>query len=174
MNRQPKPQVVSSVFGRRTVTAIATVLVLATTPGCVEIKGGAVELSWLLQDFDGQDVKCIDARVQTIRVCWVPIDRDAGETEARCAIVRRDAGIENLYRDFDCVEQRGVTRFELPPGENAVFVQPVCQGGQTPTGRVQVPPPIVRDVGSGEVVSLNQLLLVVEPDCEGSDCTCPP
>jgi hypothetical protein len=157
------------------VIAIAAAVLLAGV-SCVEVEGGAVELSWRLRDVRGGDSDCALARVGTIRVCWVPVTGDAGADQmTECTIVRTDAGFSELFREFDCTEKRGVTRFEVPAGPNALFVRPVCADGQAPTGDFQVPPPIVRNVETGGVVTLNQLLIVVSADdCVGEACTCPP
>jgi len=89
-------------------------------------------------------------------------------------VSREDGGIDRLYRAFDCEQNRGVTRFEVPPGPNALFVSPLCAGGQEPTGPLSVPAPIVRTVVRGEVVTLDQILIVASnEDCTGDQCTCP-
>jgi len=157
---------------------VIAIAAATTLPACVEVDGGAVELSWRLRDSTGGEEPdmCTVTRVGKIRICWIPLDADAGlPSQPQCTIERLDGGFKELYRDFDCVEKRGVTRFEVPPGQNAFFVQPVCNDGRAPTGPYQVPPPIVRQVDSGAVVTLNQLLVIVTPtDCQGDACTCPP
>ncbi len=176
VNRPRYRAVQSRVLLAGCVIAIAAA---GTLPACVEVDGGAVELSWRLRDFTGEkepDNMCTLTRVGAIRICWLPLDTDAGLPDApQCTIERLDGGFKELYRDFDCTAKRGVTRFEVPPGANAFFVQPVCANGKAPTGPYQVPPPIVRQVDSGAVVTLNQLLVIVTPtDCQGEACTCPP
>lgn len=175
MNTQPKPPVVSSVSRIEIVIAIASCVALAATPGCVEVKGGAVELSWDLRDQDGEPVDCAPARVETMRVCWVPVPPDAGSVITECTVVRTEAGFAELSREFDCEVSRGVTKFELSSGANAIFVRPVCDGEEFPDpSTYQVPPPIVREVRKGEVVTLNQILVVVDVACDDGACTCPP
>lgn len=158
---------------------VIAIAAATTLPACVEVDGGAVELSWRLRDSTGGEDPdmCTVARVGKIRICWIPLEADAGLPSGapQCTIERLDGGFKELYRDFDCGQRRGVTRFEVPTGPNAFFVQPVCEDGKAPTGPYQVPPPIVRQVDSGAVVTLNQLLVIVTPKgCEGDSCTCPP
>lgn len=151
-----------------------TVAVAMLAPGCVEIDGGAVELSWALRDFDGQPNDCQAARIETIRICWQPLGDGGLPDSLSCEGVRTDAGLDLLYRSFDCEQNRGVTRFEVPPGPTALFVAPLCVGSAEPTGRLTVPPPIVRTVSRGEVVTLNQILIEASnATCMDTDCTCP-
>lgn len=159
------------------VVAIA-LFVLAALFGnlaCVEINGGAVELSWTLRDFDGDKTDCGPARIGSIRICWQGIVGDAGLPEdPDCVAVATEAGFREQYREFDCLASRGVTRFEIPAGRTALFVEPICESGTPPQGPYQVPPPIVRVVEDGQVVTLNQLLIVVTDSAVASqDSTCP-
>ncbi len=141
---------------------------------CVEINGGAVELSWTLRDFDGDTTNCGEQRIGSIRVCWQGLAGDAGlPGDVGCVAVSTEAGFREQYREFDCLASRGVTRFEIPAGRTALFVEPVCNGGTPPQGPYQVPPPIVRVVEEGQVVTLNQLLIVVTDKDTSADPTCP-
>jgi len=147
---------------------------LFETLGCVEIDGGAVELSWTLRDFDGNRTDCGPSNIESVRVCWQGLG-DAGlPAQSDCVAVATDAGFLEQFREFDCTASRGVTRFEIRPGRTALFVEPVCQGGVEPQGPFQVPPPIVREVKDGQVVTLNQLLIVVSNTASADqDRTCP-
>jgi hypothetical protein len=138
-------------------------------PACTEINGGAVELSWSLRSFDGASVaRCRDVSIEQVRLCWEPVaggSTSAGET-CRAA----------LSWTFPCDESSGVTGFDLPPGSTAFWILPVCTDGDpADAGTYEVPPPIVRTVEDGKIVSLNSLLLVVSPpdgDCADGHCTC--
>lgn len=150
------------------VIVVATWLGVMGT-GCVQIDGGAVELSWSIRNFDGEsancDLKTSDgstdfADIADIRICWEPVPED-GELSGACDPV--------LSTRFDCPSAHGVTGFEIAPGDTALWLEPVCEvTGVTPTvGKYEVPAPIVRDVTSGEVITLNALLIVAAPDaCE--------
>ena len=146
--------------------------------GCVEISGGAAELSWSIRDSEGDSVRsCSAARIDQIRLCWQSVE-DAGAATLTCPPARSD--------DFLCEDGTGVTGFEIPPGRSALFIIPICdpdeQGRRIPAveDSYEVPPPIVRTVEDGRVVTLNSLLLVVnrtnccaEPGQTGCDvCTC--
>ena len=149
------------------------VIVVATWLGfvgtaCVQIDGGAVELSWSIRNLDGESAGCdlessdgADdfADIADIRICWEPV-LDDGELIGACDPV--------LSTRFDCLSGRGVTGFEIAEGKTALWIEPVCEVTDvTPTGQYEVPAPIVRDVTSGQVVTLNALLIVAAPDaCE--------
>lgn len=130
---------------------------------CVGIDGGASELTWSLRTFRGESSGCEESRVEMIRLCW-----NAGaEGDTGCR--------PGNFRDFACLEETGVTLFEIAPGPTRFFVQPIClDGAAAQTGTFQVPPEIVRNVREGEVVTLEALLIVVtDPDtCRGAECTC--
>ncbi len=156
------------------VIAVATWLGFMGT-GCVQIDGGAVELSWSIRNFDGEAASC-DLRtadgstdfadIADIRICWEPVAED-GEFSGACD--------PTLNTRFDCRSAHGVTGFEIAPGDTALWIEPLCEvmgprpgPGPTPTvGKYEVPAPIVREVTSGEVVTLNALLIVAAPEaCE--------
>jgi hypothetical protein len=164
---------------RKTAGVIAVALgvlwMLAGSVACVEIDGGAVELAWLLRDFEGEPNDCQSARIAEIRVCWQPLGGDASLPEQNeCVALATDGGRVEQFREFDCGARRGVTRFEIPGGSTSFFVEPLCQDGALPPGPYQVPPPIVRTVTNGSVVTLNQLLIVASNEqCAEENCTCP-
>jgi hypothetical protein len=154
---------------RIAAAALWAVIAGSSGSGCIEIDGGAVELSWSLRSFDGAAVTCGDARVEEMRLCWVPLaDGSTSAGGGACS-----AG---QLRGFPCEESSGVTGFELDPGVTAFWIEPVCRDGDpAEAGTYQVPPPIVRSVQEGRIVSLNSLLLVVSPpsgECSGAGCTC--
>lgn len=141
--------------------------------GCVKIDGGAAELSWSLRDQGGDSIEtCGEANIQAIQLCWNPV-ADGGDDAVRCQP-------PNIQR-FMCGDFTGVTGFEIEPGETSLFIEPVCDSGDPPTfGSYEVPPPIVRSVEEGRIVTLNSLLIVVKRTncCLGPDdmscqlCTC--
>jgi hypothetical protein len=130
---------------------------------CVGINGGASELTWSLRTFQGESSDCAKSKISKVRLCWNALD----EGESGCR--------PGSLREFDCIEETGVTLFEIPPGRTRFSVEPVCLDGQPAiVGTYQVPPEIVRTVRDGEVVTLDALLIVVsDPDtCTGANCTC--
>jgi hypothetical protein len=153
----------------RLAVALATLIGTATT-GCIEIEGGAVELSWSLRTFGGSAVgSCGDVGIQNVRLCWQTLGDGSPSTED----IICQAG---LRRTFDCSDSSGVTGFDLDPGPTAFWIEPVCQdGAPADSGTYEVPPPIVRTVQEGKIVSLSSLLLVVSPlsaGCPAAGCTC--
>ena len=149
----------------RFVIALA---VAAACAGCIEIDGGAVELSWSLRSFDGDEVDpdpCNMARVDEVRVCWQSVEDGAATT-----------GVCESSESFPCAEENGVSGFEIDPGSTAFWIEPICRDGDTAdVGTYQVPPPIVRTVAEGRIVTLNSLLIVVTPtgeSCPDAGCTC--
>jgi hypothetical protein len=153
--------------GMRAHTSILCALLLASaSSACIEIDGGAVELSWSLRSFDGDRVgSCSKALVEDVRICWQPI-ADAGTITFEC----------DASQAFPCEEENGVSGFEIHPGATAFWAQPICRdGAPADEGTYQVPPPIVRTVEDGKIVTLNSLLIVVTPfaqTCPDPGCTC--
>ncbi len=174
MNGRPAHASRTRILHPGEVTRVAALCAAITVggpgAGCIQIDGGAVELSWSLRSFDGASVAaCSDVRIRDVRLCWEPLadgsTPTAGET---CQGA--------LSWTFPCDESSGVTGFSLPPGSTAFWIEPVCtDGASADAGTYQVPPPIVRMVEDGKIVSLNSLLLVVSPpgsDCPSEGCTC--
>jgi hypothetical protein len=122
---------------------------------CVKIDGGAAELSWSLRDQGGDSIdSCATARIDAIRLCWTALE-DGGSSVPQCRPPDFD--------QFRCDDLSGVTRFEIEPGPTSLFIQPICPNGDPAAiGSYEVPPPIVRTVDDGRVVTLNSLLVVVK------------
>lgn len=171
MNRGGTRAVESAASRLRKVTQIAAFLGVIGCPACIQIEGGAVELSWSLRDFDGDSVgSCSDAGLTGVEVCWAPVgDASVTPPGGPCRPGQR--------RIFDCGEANGVSRFEIPPGPTAFWIAPICSDGQAAdVGTYQVPPPIVRTVEDGKIVTLDSLLIVVgrqdRGQCDTGGCTC--
>jgi hypothetical protein len=150
----------------RIASAIALVFAMACAVGCVEIDGGAVELSWSLRTFEGEPVDaCGDARIDEIRINWRPMEQPSAAPMA--------------FRDFPCEDSTGVTGFGIAPGQQLFWAEPICaDGALADEGTFESPAPILRRVDAGAVVTLNSLLIVVDPtappqSCRtGAPCTC--
>jgi hypothetical protein len=130
---------------------------------CVDIDGGAAELSWSLRTYAREPIKtCADARISTVRLVWQPVGSTAAEPEGRV--------------DFPCTSTRGVTDFVISEGPQLFWIEPICDDGAPPTtGTYEVPPPVLRTVASGEIITLNSLLIVGYQDpekCPVESCTC--
>lgn len=135
-----------------------TLLLLAcpAVHGCTTVEGGAVEISWNLRNVDGSGVSCGAANVLTIDLF---IDDD----------------LPDGYVEFPCGDERGVTRFDVAPGQAQLWLQPGCADGLAPVA-YRAPPPIVRTITEGEVITLDtQLIEVRAGNCLPEDpCTCLP
>ena len=134
------------------------VLTLSACPmvhACTEVSGGAVEISWNLRNVDGSGVSCGFADIATINLI---IDDDFGPG----------------FVPFPCGDERGVTRFDLAPGRAELSLAPGCENTVDPIA-YRAPPPIVRTITEGEVITLDtQLIEVRAGNCLPEDpCTCP-
>jgi len=152
--------------GMRAHTSILCAVIAIASSGCIEVDGGAVELSWSLRSFDGEPVdSCGKALMDEVRICWEPVSGE-GTLTGEC----------DASQTFPCSEENGVSGFEIDPGSTAFWVQPICRdGAPAEVDTFQVPPPIVRSVEDGKIVTLNSLLIVVTPigdSCPEAGCTC--
>jgi hypothetical protein len=154
---------------RSVVTRIATMGLALTglcpaLHGCIDVQGGAVELSWSLEDYAGNTVKgCARNRVKQMRLWW-----------------EADATLRSAT--WPCGQDSAVTGFTLPEGNVFLSVEPVCEHGVPPMeGTFVAPAPVARVVHAGEVVTLNTVLVMVRNDCvnkntedelDGTDCIC--
>lgn len=134
--------------------ALATLSWLAVH-GCADVNGGAVEVSWDLRRDDGADLDCEDANVKQIQLYW-------------------SAAGEARHNAFPCEDARGVTGFQIEAGEVELWLQPVCAGGDAIAG-FRAPPPIVRTITEGEVITLTtQIIDVKVTGCTDQEpCVCP-
>jgi len=166
MNRQAPHSV--PAHSKRQIGVILTLLAVwaSLSVQCVDIDGGAAELTWSLRTIEGESIAgedCQSARISKIRLCWNSLeDGDSGCRPGQ-------------FRDFACEEENGVTLFEIPPGRAKFNVEPICLDGRPAAiGTYQGPPEIVRMVRDAEVVTLAAFLIAV-PDpktCSGIECTC--
>lgn len=141
------------------MTMLRTALtVLLATAACTDVNGGAVEVSWDLREIGGADLDCEDARVARIRLWW------------------EDALGSVRYDEFECRDDRGVTRFQLEPGDAALWLSPVCEDGtEAAVTSYRAPAPIVRAITVGDVITLDtQVIEVRRVACTDEEpCTCP-
>jgi hypothetical protein len=143
-------------------------LLAMATAGCIDVEGGAAELSWSLRTFEGDGLDsdaCADLDMDRIRLCWTSLD-DAGAASG-CR--------PGASASWECERGSGVTGFVIPAGRTSFWIEPVCNDGVVArTTTYQAPPPLVRQVFEGQVVTLNSLLLVVTnpKECQPPECTC--
>jgi hypothetical protein len=132
--------------------ALATLLMSLSLHGCTSVDHGAVELSWTLIDFNGQEQKsCTNIGVESIRVAW-DVDGQQG------------------FRDFACNAGHAVTEFEVPQGQSFLHVEPRCASGAAiKPEHVVAPAPIERTIIAGDVVELHAV--VIEIDSEACPVT---
>lgn len=132
-------------LGRCAGVALATLL-SCSLHGCSQVGGGAVELSWSLQDYDGAPLHCVQGAltIDTIRLWW-QVDAARGST------------------DFACAKYHGVTAFEVPAGDALLWVEPQCLGG-TPVvpAAFMAPAPLERTIGIGDVVELHAVEIEID------------
>lgn len=143
--------------------SVLVALVIGANFQCVSIDGGAAELTWSVRTFAGDPIdSCSDSQISHIRLCWTAAN--GGVRGCR----------PGQFRDFKCEDQTGVTRFEIPPGDTRLFVEPICEDGLAASpSTYQTPADIIRNVREGEVVTLDALLIVVtDPKTCETNCTC--
>jgi hypothetical protein len=170
MNARRAHPVRAAIRPARPVTWIAGMVLTLSgcwISACIDIQGGAAEVSWSLRSQEGESIEtCQEVAIRDVRLCWEPLaDGSVLGAGGPCRSGRR--------RNFPCGESSGITAFDLDPGATAFWIEPVCDDGEPAgAGTYQVPPPIVRNVEDGQIVSLNSLLLVVSPP--GGESPCPP
>jgi hypothetical protein len=151
------------MFARSGILRLATAIFHAVlAAACIEVNGGAAELSWALRDFEGKpisgdDPACTITNIARIRLHWKAVTGDADTSL-----------VPDGTAEFLCNDNRGVTGFTIPAGRQMLWIEPVCPEGAAAPGSYEVPPPIVRTVEDGTVTTLDALLIVAD-----RDCTCP-
>lgn len=150
-----------SLRQRALALAMASVALVATAGGCEDINGGAVELSWSFQTFQGGfiDDDCSDTNVGEVRLSWMSAPWSESMSSGITA--------------FPCEAFRGITDFIIVEGPQLLSIAPVCVGDVVPAAArsYEVPAPILREVRTGEVVTLDSLLIVID-DVSIPDCAC--
>lgn len=134
------------------------------------MNGGAIELSWAIRTPDGERSTCEDTGIQAVRLCWEPAADPGQSAPAACDPARSES--------FPCPDGYGSTTFDVPVGRTLAWAQPLCAGGvPAAEATFQVPPPIARQIATGEVASLGAILIVATETagaCPASGCTCSP
>jgi hypothetical protein len=128
-------------------------------------RGGAVELSWALRDRSKGFVACDspanpnDSNVTHIRLDW-KVGELTGSSRWPC---------DNNG------ERRGVTLFEVPVGTASLAISPECSDGPADPASYAAPPPIIRQVELGGIVTLGAVVIQIELAPTDSQARiCPP
>ncbi|MEM9488496.1 MAG: hypothetical protein AAGC55_05100 [Myxococcota bacterium] len=152
---------------------------LLSLSSCVEVQGAAAEFSWSLRSFSGEPIlSCLDAKIERIQLGWTTVAGSSSESpDGTCVDVDQVDGCAQ----FECLAGRGVTDFVIPPGSQLLWITPICDDGSPPQpGTFKVPPPLRREVDSGDVITMNSLLVVTDDHtddtrgCDTAICTCDP
>jgi hypothetical protein len=138
-------------------------LVASLTVGCVDVDGGAVELSWKLRPASSSlPDKFVD--------CESGLDGTGVVTRIRLDWQVRDRFGFEAWR---CGDSHGVTGFDLPEGEALLSVTPECADGPADPATYIVPAPERRQVILGDTVSLGAIEVVVQVSyCGQQPCIC--
>ena len=156
MNSPCPPLVERLVHGLRVVsTVLAAALFGMSSAACVEVNGGAVELSWYLISASSETgTKCGNVGIEQVRICWTPADTAPADIGTlACTPDRMEV--------FPCTDSRGATDFSIESGPQLFWIEPLCAGGEPlAASAYEVPPPILRSVERGSMVTLSSLLIV--------------
>jgi hypothetical protein len=150
---------------------VALVLATSLIPACVSIKGGAVEISWIVIAPDGRgitDCSCADPAIAKVRLVLTGVG-GAIDGATPCA--------GQAQCDFPCQRQTGATAFDIPatgPGESydVSVVAVDGAGNEVPQVLIRPPAPILRQVVTGQPTELEAFTLVAPcaASCNGSVC----
>ena len=126
---------------------------------CVQVDGGAVEAGWDLRfpdgrrtDDDGNSVSCTQTGMDRMVLVLQPM---AGGV---------DPCVGQSHCQFSCSSQGvGTTDFVIPPAEYSISLHVVDKAGKSlaSVDGVVTPGPVVRQVSTGEITSLNVNLIIV-------------
>lgn len=137
--------------------ATAFLLLACSLTTCVEINGGAVEVSWVIRSRAGSaitDCGCASPSIATVRLRLVRVggvldgDRPCAN-QAQC--------------DFPCPRQTGSTAFNIPEtlGTEKYEVSVVAVGADgSELPEVLTPAPILREVVRGQPTEVESMQLV--------------
>ena len=133
--------------------------------GCVEINGGAVEVSWAIFARDGRaipDCRCSDPTVAYVRL---DLASDPDSHSRPCD--------GNDACRFSCTRKVGATHFTIPPGQYLMSLIPVGADGMdlpvgSAAGAVQSPAAQSRAVVRGQPTELEafELESSCAPSCD--------
>jgi hypothetical protein len=142
----------------KTIAVLSLLAGLSTS--CVEIDGGAVEVSWVIRSKAGAaitDCGCASPPIGEVRLDLLGIG-GAVEGKRPCA--------DNAQCDFPCARQTGATPFSIPEthGDERYQVSITALGtdGAPLALQVMAPAPILREVVRGQPTEIASIQLVAE------------
>jgi hypothetical protein len=140
-------------------------LVALAVGGCVDIDGGAVEISWVVRSTSGSAItscSCADPPIDKVRLVLVPrgpsiAGNNPCESPAQC--------------DFPCQRQTGSTAFNIKPtqaGESYEISVLALGGDGNVLEGVMTPAPVLRSVVNGQPTEVDafQLVAPCRAECE--------
>ena len=122
---------------------------------CVNIDGGAVELAWVVRSQSGNPLGCS----KSVKLDTAQVELHVNPYGEPVAGFCTNA---TAYR-WACIEDQGGTPFEIAAGLYEFQIAVCCQNGLV--ADVAVPPKALRQIGEGEVTSLNAWLVEVTTGC---------
>jgi hypothetical protein len=136
---------------------------LGALGGCIEVDGGAVELSWKLRPASSslrdKFVECDSGLPGTNPVTQIRLSWQVGDVTGTAA--------------WRCDDNHGVTGFDLPAGDALLSIAPECAVGPASTVTYTAPAPVRRRVISGDTVSLGAVEIVLHVSyCGQQPCIC--
>jgi hypothetical protein len=150
---------------RFVVAAVVGACGFLTAGGCVEIDGGAVEVSWVVRSTSGSAItscSCADPPIDKVRLVIVP----------RGPSIEGNKPCENQAQcEFPCQRQTGSTAFNVKPTQEGesyeISVVAVGEDGNVIEG-VMKPAPVLRSVVKGQPTEVEafQLVAPCREECE--------
>jgi hypothetical protein len=137
--------------------------------GCVQIDGGAVEVSWVVHA-DGRaitDCSCADPAIASVRIQMVG---QGGSIQGLMPCAGRAQCV------FGCQRQTGATPFDIPEtrgGEQYAISLVAVDAHGADLPEVKAPAPILRSVVRGQPTEVEAFLLEAgcSSECEGMNKT---
>jgi len=156
-------RVVSRLQGAVLAVLVALGLLAA---GCVDVDGGAVELSWKLRPASSSLTdKFVD--------CESGFPGTGPVTRIRLDWAMQDGTGRQGFASWRCSDNAGVTGFDLPEGNALLWVTPECEGSHADPATYTAPAPQLRTVILGDTVSLGAVELVLQVSyCGAQPCIC--
>ncbi len=123
--------------------------VFCGSSSCLETKGGAVEIQWVIRDTNQRARECNQVGISHIRISIVRSTEDG--TVDLCKDPETDVG----RCTFDCDVGSGTTPFKIPEGWYHFGLVALDEDGTViPPNRISIPAPIFRRVLYGEILDL--------------------
>ena len=140
--------------------AAAFLFLACLLAACVEIDGGAVEISWVIRSEAGSaitDCGCASPSIAKVRLGCCIGDRGRASTAPHPVP-------EQAQCDFPCARQTGSTPFNIPETHGTERYAGLRRGAWEPTAascsEVMTPAPILREVVRGQPTEVESMQLV--------------